>query len=193
MTKSKKRNLGIAPKKKQVGKKVRSKDGSAIVHVSPTTAGIVFDGQSLDDWDDEELMQGKRRDKNGHFSGRPAKVIPIQLHKELTRRRFSRAYDLMSDSLVDAALMLRSVVVDKKAPRGVRIRAAEVMFDRILGKPKESVSFNFQEGESGETPKWQKLAANAIIGTVAEAGLYMERQHAAEDEIEGEIVEEDEA
>jgi hypothetical protein len=35
------RPLSGAPKKKQVGKKVRSKDGSAIVHVSPTTAGIV--------------------------------------------------------------------------------------------------------------------------------------------------------
>ena len=119
-------------------------------------------------------------------------MIPIQLHKELTRRRFSRAYDLMSDSLVDAALMLRSVVNDKKAPRGVRIRAAEVMFDRILGKPKESVSFNFQDGESGETPAWQKLAANAIIGSVQEAGLYMERQRAIEGEVVAEIVEEDE-
>lgn len=138
------------------------------------------------------MMQGRRRSKNGKFSGRPAKVIPIQLHKELTRRRFSRAYDLMSDSLVDAALMLRSVVTDKKAPRGVRIKAAEVMFDRILGKPKESASFNFQEGESGEVPKWQKMAAAAIVGSVQEAGLYLERSQAAEIEIEGEIVEDEE-
>jgi hypothetical protein len=69
---------------------------------------VIYDGQSLDDWDDEELMRGRRRNKHGGFTGRPAKVIPAAVAKELTRHRFQRSFNLMAHSLVDAALMLRA-------------------------------------------------------------------------------------
>src|SRR5436309_2989664 len=94
-------------------KKHRQKDGSAIVQITPVAAGVIFDGNSLDDWDDEELVRGKRRNRAGKFTGRNPNVVPAAFLQELNRRRFSRAYELMSDSLVDAALMLRSVVNDQ--------------------------------------------------------------------------------
>ena len=67
MGRPKKVKVGTYRKGRAPEKKLRSKDGSAQVHISPTSAAIVFDGQSLDDWSDEELMQGRRRDKNGRF------------------------------------------------------------------------------------------------------------------------------
>lgn len=165
--------------------KKRTKGGGAIVSLTPTAAGVVYDGQSLDDWDDEELMRGRRRNKHGGFTGRHPKVIPAEVARELTRRRFQRSFNLMADSLVDAALMLRSIVNDKRAEPSDRIRAAELMFNRVLGKPKEAVTFDF--GTEDERPAWQKLMATGIVATVAEAGLLLEREAASE--ADGEIVE----
>jgi hypothetical protein len=169
-------------------KKKRTKSGGAIVSITPAAAGIIFDGDSLDEWSDEELMRGKRRMKNGKFNGRDPQVIPFELHKELTRRRMSRAHDLLADSLVDAAQMLRSVVNDEEASTMSRIRAAELMFDRVLGKPRESVELDL----GGQGAPWQRLVAGAIVGTVEEAGLILDRERslAEQDIVDAEIVEE---
>jgi hypothetical protein len=158
----------------------RLKDGRGIVAVSPTTAGILAGELDLTEWDDDELLRGQRRNVKGKWTGRPPQVLPAALVRELTHRRFTRAHALLADSLVDAAQMLRAIVSDKKAPNGDRLRAAEIIFDRILGKPKESVSLDLRSG--GEPPPWQRVAAVAIVGTIADA----------HDVIEGEIVETEE-
>ena len=173
--------------------KRRTKTGGARIRLTPTAAGVIYDGESLDDWDDEELMRGRRRNKHGKFTGRPVQVIPVAIHKELTRRRFSRAHDIMASSLADGALMLRSVVNDKGAEPADRIKAAELLFNRVLGKPRESVAIDFS-GSPGETLPWQKMLASSIVASVDEAALLMERERAAkeeEDAIDGEIVEDD--
>jgi hypothetical protein len=147
----------------------RTKDGGALVHIAPTAAGVVFDGESLDSWDDEELMRGRRRNKRGGFSGRPPRVVPAALLQELNRRRFSRAYELMAHSLVDAALMLRSIIVDEAVDASDRIRAAEVLMDRILGKPKESVALDVRAG-GGERPLYLQAVEQAlVVGTDRQA------------------------
>jgi hypothetical protein len=165
--------------------KRRKKGGGASVQLTATAAGVIYDGQSLDTWDDEELMRGRRRNKHGTFTGRPAQVVPAALLRELNRRRFSRAHALMADSLVDGALMLRSVINDKKADPADRIKAAELLFNRVLGKPHESVSLEVSGNES--TVPWQKMMAGAIVATVEEAGLLLDREREA-DFVDGEIV-----
>lgn len=159
--------------------KKRLKDGGAIVHVSPRTAAVAFDGASLDDWTDEELLRGRKMNKNGKFTGRPPKFVPIEFHRELTRRRLQRATTILAYSLVDAASMLRSVVNDENAATSDRIRAAEIMLDRIMGKPRESVALDLTA--SGEEAPWRKVIAAAIVGT---------EETSDDDVIEAEIVEE---
>jgi hypothetical protein len=143
--------------------KKRLKDGGAIIHVSPRTAAVAFDGATLDDWSDEELLRGRRMNKNGKFTGRPPKFVPIEFHRELTRRRLQRATTILAYSLVDAATMLRSVVNDDQALTTDRIKAAEIMFDRILGKPRESVALDIAPG--GQESPWQRAIAQAVVGT----------------------------
>lgn len=164
--------------------KKRRKDGSATVDITPVAAAVVYDGASLDDWDDEELLRGRRKNKNGKFNGRPPLVIPAALHKELTRRRFSRAHDLLSDSLVDAAQMLRAVVNDVEVAPEARIHAAEVIFSRVLGRPRESIAVDFTSGPgvSGPAP-WEQIVVQAIVGTVEQAN------ESEEIVVEGEVVE----
>jgi hypothetical protein len=174
------------PQKKQAArmpKKKRTKDGGAVVSITPVAAAVVFDGEPLDDWDDDELIRGKRKDKNGKFTGRPAQVIPARLHRELTRRRFSRSRDLMAESLEDCARMLRSIVVDEAAPIRSRIHAAEVLMDRVLGRPKESMAIDF--ANTAEPAPWQRMMAEAIVGNLQQA-----IDAEAESIIEGEVVEE---
>jgi hypothetical protein len=106
------------------------------------------------------------------------------MYRELTRRRFSRAHDLLASSLADGALMLRSVINDPDAPTADRIKAAEVMFDRVLGRPRESIALDFSG--TAETPKWQAAMAKGIVSTLSQA-VAQERGEI----VEGEIVAED--
>ena len=76
----------------------------------------------------------QRRAKNGRWTGRPPKVVPLRLHEELTRRRLSEAYDLLREDLVAAVQVLGQVVRDEAAPPKDRIKAAELIMDRVMGK-----------------------------------------------------------
>jgi hypothetical protein len=179
-------------KKKEPPTKKRLADGGAIVHIPPSTAAIMYDGASLEDWDDEELLRGRRRSKNGKFSGRAPRIVPAALHHELTRRRFQRSYALMADSLVDAAMMLRAVVNDEEASYAYRIRAAEVMFERVVGRPREHISLDV--AADGTAPAWQVALAQGIVGSLDQLKEVEKRAESDEpdddDVVDGELVEE---
>src|SRR6266496_3654848 len=120
----------------------RTKTGGAIVKISPTSAAVAFDGASLDDWDDTELLAGRRKNKHGTFTGRSPNVIPLRLHQELTKRRMQRATAILAYSLIDASKLLRAVVRDEEADLSARIECAKLLFDRVLGKPREAISLD---------------------------------------------------
>lgn len=65
----------------------------------------------------------------------------------------------------------RSIINDPDASPSDRIRAAELIFDRVLGKPKESVDLNL----SGDAP-WQRMIAAAIVGTEEQAREVIEAE-----------------
>jgi hypothetical protein len=137
----------------------RLKDGGALVRISPRTASVVYDGADLSDWDDAELLEGRKKDRRGHFTGRKPKLVPAALHRELTKRRFQRAQALLADSLVDCVQMLRAIVNDKKADEADRIKAAEIILDRVMGKAKEHVQLDI------EAQPWQRIIASAIVAS----------------------------
>jgi hypothetical protein len=151
----------------------RAHDGGAIVHVGRATADVLAGEVDLSDWDDEELVKGRRKDKNGRFTGRPPKLLPAAYFQELTKRRFARAYQLLEGSLIDGARFLASIIRNEDAPNADRLRATELLFDRILGRPKERVGLSIEEPN-----KFQRLLMAAIVGT-------------EEQVIDGEIIEGD--
>lgn len=138
----------------------RAHDGGAIVHVGRTTADVLAGEVDLSTWDDDELIKGRRKDKNGGFTGRPPKLLPAAFFQELTKRRFSRAYQLLEGSLVDGARFLASIIRDNGAPNADRLRATELLFDRILGRPKEQLRLDVHSDLS----PFQKLLMTAIVG-----------------------------
>lgn len=157
-------------------------DGRGLAKVSPITAGIINGTIDVSEWSDEELIRGQRKNKRGKWDGKPPGLVPAAIHQEITRRRFSRAFDLLADSLVDCALMLRSIVNDKRAAKSDRIKAAEVLMDRVLGRPKEQVSLDL----TAEASPWQSLIAAAIVGTEEQA-----RTQADSEVVEGEVLDDE--
>jgi hypothetical protein len=156
----------------------RTKKGGAIVSISPTSAAVAFDGASLDDWDDTELLAGRRKNKYGTFTGRAPNLIPLRLHRELTKRRMTRATAILAYSLIDAAKLLRAVIRDEEADLSARIKCAEILFDRVLGRPREAISLDVHT----DLKPWQVMAQASIVRVVGNEA------QATEEIVEGEIV-----
>lgn len=93
-------------------------------------------------WSDEELMRGQRRSKRGTWEGRPPRLVPKAIHDELVRRKMSKAHDILRDSIVRAAEVLREILDDKNADDAVRLKAAGMLLDRGLGKATERVEIS---------------------------------------------------
>ncbi len=109
------------------------------VYPGRTNSAILAGDADLREWDDEELLRGQRKSKNGQFHGKPPKVVPMGVHQELTRRRLSKAYELLRDDLVAACQLLGSVVRDDNAPYKDRIKASEIIIERVMGKVPEKI------------------------------------------------------
>lgn len=51
------------------------KDGRSIATISRDSTSVIAGELSLDDWDDEELLMGRRKDKGGRFRGAKPKLL----------------------------------------------------------------------------------------------------------------------
>ncbi len=141
--------------------------GHGIARLPRSTTRVLNGEDDVRTWSDDELIRGQRKNKNGKWTGKEPKVLPAEAVRELTRRRFQRAYVLIADSLADGAEMLVSIAKDERAPYMARLKAIELMMDRVLGKPKESIQL---EVEVDDAP-WQKLMAAAIVPLAANISL----------------------
>jgi hypothetical protein len=155
----------------------RSKDGQKIL-VS-TSIAILTGKEDLSQWSDEELERGQRRGKDGKFR-KPPTIIAKAVHDELVKRRMSKAYDLLRESTYDAVKVLVEVAKDENADTATRVKAAELILDRTLGKAPQHVSLDFQ----GDVP-WKQLMAQAVVGSVEQARALLEEG----DVVDGEVVE----
>jgi len=159
--------------------KKRMKDGRALVAVSSRTADVLDGIEDLSAWDDEELLRGQRRSKNGNFVGRPPEVVPQVIHVEMTKRRMSKAYELLKVSTLDAVELLHSVINDIDAPLPERLKAAQLVLDRTLPK---SENLNVNLGIA-DPPKF--LAA-------IESALTIVTSDSDPDILDAEVIEDDE-
>lgn len=128
------------------------------IGVGNTNLAILNGDEDLSLWDDEELIRGQRRDRNGRWSGRPPKVVPTAVHAELVRRRLSKAGELLRESLVDAVLLLREVVTDDDADYGDRIKAASLIIDRVMGRAPENMTIKVEH-----EPPWAVAIRAALV------------------------------
>ena len=118
--------------------------------------------------------------KDGKFRKAP-KVVPHAVHLELVKRRMAKAYDLLRFSTLDAVKVLVEVAKDENADTATRVKAAELILDRTLGRAPQHVSLDFQTDS-----KWGTLMAQAVVGSVDQARALLEEEG---DVVDGEVVE----
>lgn len=157
-------------------RRARARKGEAVVtkavevlHAKPTTATpkthkgervsdeerAVAEGiMSLDDWDDEELIRGYKRNRNGRFGAAP-KFIPKEIQQEVFRRivgrgdmKMRRAYLASIDTLVDLA--------EDGSSEKVRLEATKELMNRVVGKVPDRVHV------AQEQP-YEQFLADAIV------------------------------
>ncbi len=134
----------------------------AKIRVGGATARILAGDEDVRAWDDEELLRGHRRDKNGTWVGRPPKVVPKMVHDELVRRKLRKAYELLADSVEAAVRVLVEIATDPQAEPAVRVKAATTILDKALPPKPVDVHLTHE-------PKWQ-LALEGGIRSVGSVG-----------------------
>ena len=159
--------------------KARGKLGGARVGISASAAGVIYDGDSMDSWTNDELQRGRKRSKDGTFRGADPVVVPKALHDELVRRTMHKAHLLLRTNTWKAVGVLIEVATDKEADARARVRAAELILDRTMGRVPQ-----FVDVEVSEMQPWQKLIASSIVGSV-------EDMKAKGEVVDVEVVEED--
>jgi len=126
------------------------------VRVGRTNEALLRGELDVSAWTDEELIRGQRRDKNGRWTGRPPAVVPAVVHQELTRRRMSQAFDLLRDNVVRATEVLVEIATDAEADTAVRVKAASIILDRVMGKAPERVELSVE-------PAWAAALRGALV------------------------------
>ena len=103
------------------------------IRLGQTNTAILNGSMDLSTWTDEELIRGQRRDKNGHFQGRPPKVVPLAVHKEMTRRKMQEVHDHLRDNVLEAAQALTAMIRNPAVDDSAKVKAIGMVFDRMLG------------------------------------------------------------
>lgn len=116
-------------------------------------------------------------DKNGRFAGRPPKVVPKAIHQELVQRRMLDAHSLLGQNLVKAVQVLVDIATDKRADAAVRVKAASLIMDRVLGKVPDKVMLT-----DDHEPTWAKAIRSGMVRSIVATGDSPLGLPAAEDE-----------
>jgi hypothetical protein len=122
----------------------------AIVRVGQMSTQILIGAEDLSVWDDEELIRGQRRDKNGGWQGRAPRVVPKALHDELVRRTLAKAQEVMRENLVEAVQMLVEIVKGEDVEPKDRLKAIDMIMSRVMGKEPVKVDVDVQVSKFDE-------------------------------------------
>lgn len=129
------------------GGKYHPSGGAAFSTQSERLADLLSGVLDVEDMDDEELARGYPRDRNGNFGGRPPKVIPLTVHQRIQREFYKRMEDKLKTALPDALEALAGIATSTQHEDRDKLKAIDMILNRIMGKPIERVQVS-----SGEKP-----------------------------------------
>lgn len=141
-------------------------DKRAFMRLGRANTQILVGTEDLSLWDDEELQRGQRKGPRGRFEGAPPKIVPKAIHDELVKRTLAKASETMRSNLVAATEALTAIATDLEADPAARLRAIQMIQDRVMGKAPDKVDV------SVDMP-WLDAITDGIVATDndMEAGL----------------------
>ena len=111
---------------------------------------------TVQDMDDDELARGQFKARDGTFRGRPPKTIPRDFATQLSRELLKRADSKLRERLILAIETLTQEMINGDRS-GDRIRAANILLERVMGKVPERVVV------SAGRPEWES-AVDELLG-----------------------------
>lgn len=127
----------------------RKRTEAGYVRVSPRMRELIENPSLVHEMDDEELVRGEFRGKDGKFHRGP-QLVPKALHAKMTEELFKRANDRMKTSVVEAAEVLVKIMKSEDADVKDQMKAAQWLIERVMGKTPEVVQLS-------QDKPWQTL------------------------------------
>jgi hypothetical protein len=130
--------------------KLRDSKTFEVVEAQMVAAGEV----SFDDWTDEELIRGYRKNRNGKF-GPPPKWVAQEVVQELHRRILKRGGKKMLSAYLESVDMLIDLARHAESEK-VKLDAVKELQNRVAGKVPDRIAV------SADDP-WQDMLADAYV------------------------------
>lgn len=136
---------------KVLSKKHRTNEPKAVFDEDRLIAESILD---LDEWDNEELIRGYRRNRNGRFGAAP-QYIPREIQQEAFRRLVGRGERKLKVAYIKAVEALVELAHNAESEK-VKLDAIKTLMERVVGKVPDVVRV------SQEAP-WEAMLADAIV------------------------------
>jgi hypothetical protein len=136
---------------------------------------------TVEELDDDEILEGKFRDVNGKLTGRPPAVIPREVHEKMTAELFRRADNKLKARLFEVLDSMTEIAADEDGVYEAkdRIRAGMWVVERIQGKTPDIVKVT---QERPFEVMYTKIAAGAR-STRGSSALELESEEIEEAEL----------
>jgi hypothetical protein len=131
------------------------------VRLGKTATDILIGEEDISEWDNEEIRRGRKRDQNGGWRGREPVVVPMALHQEAIKRTFEEAQEVLREGVLPAVKVLRDIIESEEAEDKDKLKAVQMILDRVLGKPVERVEINT------EPEPWEEAVVAAVVPLAA--------------------------
>jgi len=109
---------------------------------------------NLDDWDNEELIRGFRRNRDGSF-GKPPKFISRDLMQQAFRALVARGDGHLKKSYMAAVEELTQLALNARSEK-VKLDAIRELMERVVGKVPDRVHVATEE-------PWETMLADALV------------------------------
>ncbi len=100
---------------------------------------MLLDGTlTVEDLDDDEVARGRIRGADGGFGGR-RQPMPSHLVAQFQREHLKRVNQKFRNGVEAAAQLLVDIVEDPDVKMEVRVKAADMLINRVFGKAPETI------------------------------------------------------
>jgi hypothetical protein len=131
--------------------------GRGLIRISAAACDAIDNPETISEWTDEELRRGRKKDKNGKFTGRDPIIVPTNCYREMVRRELRRAESSMAENLHDAVKALATIATSPMSEDRDKIAATKILMDRVMGKSPDKIELG------GKTPLFIGILQGGIV------------------------------
>ena len=133
-------------------KQIKNKTVAVVRTVSPRMQMWMSGELKAEDLTDEEVAKGQLMDKDGHFRGRPPSMIPRELAMAFRSESQKRLMQWFQEQVPLAQKATQELLQSRHLAPGdaTRLRAAEGIFERVVGKVGTETHIVVDKGKSFE-------------------------------------------